>query len=77
MALKYAEFLDVLLEARGLKKTELAEKIGATPEQVYEFFRGEHCPNAGLAKAIEKALGCEKLDPSYYGWGDSQKPSAK
>lgn len=74
MALKYSQFIVEVLEARGLKKTELAELIGVKPEQVYEFLEGKHEPRAGMAKAVEKVLGIQSLDPSYYGWGEAKKP---
>lgn len=74
MALKYAGFIVEVLEARGLKKTDLASMIGVKPEQIYDFLEGVHEPRAGLAKAVEKALEIQSLDPSYYGWGDSKKP---
>lgn len=71
--LKYAEFLDELLQAKGLKKSELAKSLSVPESSVYEFFEGRHCPNAALAKAVEFALGVN-LRPEYYGFGEVTKP---
>lgn len=72
--LKYSEFFEEVLKQRGMKKTELAQLIGAKPEQVYEFLEGKHCPHAAIAQAVEVALGFQNLDPAYYGWGEAKKP---
>lgn len=71
--LKYADFLSELCEAKAMKYSELAKKVGAPEGTIYEFFKGKHCPNAALAKAIEAELGVN-LRPEYYGWGSAIKP---
>jgi len=80
--LKYSEFIEELLAAKGLKKTQLAKMVSertgvrVTPEQIYDFFDADHEPRAGFAKAVELALDVN-LSPKYYGWGDVIKPGGK
>ena len=77
MPLKYAQFFDELIHARYGDIPNFCREHDFEPAQIYEFLKGRHCPNAALAKAVEKALGCEKLDPSYYGWGSPLKPNGR
>jgi ribosome-binding protein aMBF1 (putative translation factor) len=80
MPSKFTDFIEETLAARGLKKRDLAEMIGVEPEKIYDLLenaKNGHCPRADIAKAVEKALGIQNLDPSYYGWGSPIKVCEK
>jgi len=79
--MKYAEFFDELWENMGLTIPQVAarvnEKFGeahtTTADQIYEFLKGKHCPNAAFAKAIEFSFQVN-LPPQKYGFGEVKKP---
>jgi hypothetical protein len=76
MPRKFSEFIEETLKARGLKKRELAEMIGAEPEKIYDLLENAsrgHCPRADITLAILKAMNLQHLDPSYLGWGNPIK----
>jgi ribosome-binding protein aMBF1 (putative translation factor) len=83
MCMKYPEFIVELLDAKGWKKSDLAQKVRekfpeekVTNDQIYEFLEGKNSPRAGLAKAVEFTLEIN-LSPRYYGWGDARKVSSQ
>jgi addiction module HigA family antidote len=51
------EFLLEEIEERGLKKTEIAKKIGLLPGNLSELFKGKRHINARLAVKLEVVLG--------------------
>lgn len=51
------EFLLEEIEERGLKKTEVAKKIGLLPGNLSELFKGKRSINARLAVKLEVVLG--------------------
>lgn len=51
------EFLLEEIEERGLKKIEVAKKIGLLPGNLSELFKGKRHINARLAVKLEVVLG--------------------
>lgn len=51
------EFLQEEIEERGLKKTEIAGKLGILPGHLSELFKGKRNITARMAVRLEKALG--------------------
>src|SRR5690606_417265 len=45
------------VEARGLKKSDLAKELGSLPGQLSELFRGKRNVTAITAVKLERALG--------------------
>lgn len=77
ITLKYGPFMKDLLKAKGWTFENLAFRMGATRAQVEDFLEATHEPRAGFAKAVEKALNIQNLDPTYYGYGDNRKPGSE
>ncbi|MES2275056.1 MAG: HigA family addiction module antitoxin [Bacteroidota bacterium] len=56
IALHPGEFLQEEVEERGLKKSELAFKLGILPGHLSELFKGKRNITARIAVRLEKAL---------------------